>query len=71
MNNAQKKKHNAAQIAARNELSTLIVDFVAANEADSWKGGGDGRDVPLIEAELEVAHLKLERALDRLFPLED
>lgn len=42
------------------QLGTLIAEYAEAYVADSWKGGGDPESIPLIEAQLEVARLKLE-----------
>ena len=48
------------------QLHTLIAAYVEAQIADSWKGGGDPNDIPIIEAEAEVAKLKLERFIAKL-----
>jgi hypothetical protein len=48
------------------QLNALIDAHVQAQIADSWKGGGDPNDIPLIEAEAEVARLKLERFINKL-----
>lgn len=55
----------------RDELWNLIHDFAKAEVDDSWKGGGDPNDESLIEAELEVATLRLQRYIDKLFPAEE
>lgn len=52
------------------ELQKRINAFADAREADSWKGGGDPQDIPLIEARLQVATLELDehiRAMRRIF----
>jgi hypothetical protein len=41
------------------QLRALIQAYADAQEADSWKGGGDPEEMPLREKELELAQLKL------------
>ena len=48
------------------QLRVAILQHVNAQVAESWKGGGDPADVPLIEAEAQVAMLRLERLIDQL-----
>jgi hypothetical protein len=38
----------------------LIAAYTEASIQESWKGGGDPLDVPVLEAELALARLKLE-----------
>jgi len=48
------------------QLSELIKKHVDAQVADSWKGGGDPSDIPIIEAEAELARVKLIAFIERL-----
>lgn len=48
------------------QLEQLIKNYTEAVVADSWKGGGDPADIPLIEATLELERLKLERHIDKM-----
>lgn len=47
-------------------LEELIQQLADAQEADSWKGGGDPEYIPVIEAELELAKLKLRTHIDHM-----
>jgi len=40
-------------------LGALIQAYADAQEADSWKGGGDPSEVPVIEARLQLARAEL------------
>jgi hypothetical protein len=48
------------------QLRLLVAAYADASIADSWKGGGDPSDVPIIEKELELATLKLNRHIDMM-----
>lgn len=41
------------------QLSTLIQEYADAQEADSWKGGGDPDAIPVVEAQLQLARARL------------
>ena len=52
------------------ELTNLIQVFADASIAESWKGGGDPLDVPILELQLELSRvilnthiLKMQREL--------
>lgn len=47
-------------------LEELCQQLADAQEADSWKGGGDPDAIPVIEAELELAKLKLRTHIDSM-----
>lgn len=47
-------------------LEELCQQLADAQEADSWKGGGDPEAIPIIEAELELAKLKLRTHIDSM-----
>lgn len=47
-------------------LHELISELVAAEVADSWKGGGDPVDVPVVEAELALAKANLVNFIAKL-----
>ena len=51
--------------AQAKELRKSITLLVKAAIADSWKGGGDPSDIPLIETELECANLRVQSLLTR------
>lgn len=61
MRTKSKKQRDDWQI-----LPDLIAAYAAAVVADSWKGGGDPADYPVIEAELELAKAKLETHIAKL-----
>lgn len=48
------------------ELMELVKDYGECCRADEMKGGGDPYDVPLIEAQLELARIKLEVHVARM-----
>jgi hypothetical protein len=58
------KKSNISD--AWNTLEELCQGLADAQEADSWKGGGDPDAIPIIEAELELAKLKLRTHIDKM-----
>ena len=39
------------------QLKVAIQELVDAEVADSWKGGGDPADIPIIEAELKACRI--------------
>ena len=50
----------------KNQASSLkraIQSLVKAAIADSWKGAGDPADIPLLEAELACANLRVQSLL--------
>jgi hypothetical protein len=47
-------------------LSELTDEFAAAAIADSWKGGGDPLDGPVIEAELLKTKYALEAHISKI-----
>lgn len=47
-------------------LEELCQQLADAQEADSWKGGGDPEYIPVVEAELELAKLKLRTHIDTM-----
>ena len=47
-------------------LSDLVAEFARASVAESWKGGGDPFDVPVIETELALAATKLDLFIARI-----
>lgn len=61
--------------AQTKKLQRLIKNLVQAEIADSWKGGGDLADIPIIEAELLLAKSRLAQYLLQLQipkpPIED
>lgn len=48
------------------ELMQLVREYAEAETADSWKGGGDPVDIPLIEAQLELARVRLEAHVTKM-----
>ncbi len=46
-------------------LKKAITALCKAAIADSWKGGGDPSDIPLIETDLECANLRVQSLLTR------
>jgi hypothetical protein len=49
-----------------NTLRTLIGDFAQAAIAESWKGGGDPAEMPVFEAQLKLAEIKLDSHIKRM-----
>jgi len=49
-----------------NALRALINEYVEAEVADSWKGGGDPADAPVVEANLALALAKLNAHIERM-----
>jgi len=47
-------------------LEELCQRLADAQQEDSWKGGGDPDAIPIIEAELELAKLKLRTHIDKM-----
>lgn len=47
-------------------LMRFIQNYADAQEANSWKGGGDPADVPVIEAQLQLAKAQLEQFIEIL-----
>lgn len=58
-------QHSLSEAQAE-QLLALIAAHVQAQVADSWCGGGDPDDIPLIEAEAKVAQARLERFIAKL-----
>ena len=52
--------------ARRQRLRRVVRELVAAEIADSWKGGGDPVDIPYIEARVKVARRAFNIALKAL-----
>ena len=50
----------------RNKLVRRINKLIKAEIEDSWKGGGDPADIPIIEVEVKFARERLMHELDRL-----
>jgi hypothetical protein len=48
------------------KLVELIQELVKAEIQDSWKGGGDPLDVPIIEEELREAQENLSNYIEEL-----
>jgi hypothetical protein len=48
------------------QLMEMVGKHVQAQVADSWKGGGDPVDVPIIELEAKLAEAELVRFVTRL-----
>lgn len=48
------------------KLNGLIHKLIQAEVTDSWKGGGDPQDIPIIEAELKIARLQVKKYLQEL-----
>jgi hypothetical protein len=46
-------------------LRLCIAQHAAAQVADSWSGGGDPLDVPVLEAEAKAAAARLEAELKK------
>ncbi len=46
-------------------LRNSVAALVRANEADSWKGGGDPADIPAITATYKEARAEYTRAIER------
>lgn len=59
-------KRATGQRAQWAKLRIRIRDFTSAAIAESWKGGGDPADMPIIDKELELATLKLNLQLDKM-----
>lgn len=51
----------------RERLKNAIGEVVVAAIADSWKGGGDPADIPLIEKDLQNAMMTLQAVVDDIF----
>lgn len=47
-------------------LKAAIKNLVAAEVADSWKGGGDPADIPFIKADLRAARTRVETYVNKL-----
>jgi len=47
-------------------LEQLISAYAEATMQDSWKGGGDPADIPLLEKELELAQLRLTTHIEKM-----
>lgn len=62
---AATQQHADMRIVSIRHLYTLITELVVAEVEDSWKGGGDPKDIPAIEADLKIARLDLENYLQR------
>lgn len=48
------------------ELARLIQAYADAQEADSWKGGGDPADTLVIEAQLQLARVQLTAHVEKM-----
>lgn len=48
------------------ELRQLIASYAEAAIAESWKGGGDPEEIPILEMELAIAKQKIENHLKRM-----
>jgi hypothetical protein len=48
------------------ELRYRINEYAEAMVAESWKGGGDPADIPVVEAQLELSKAKLDAHLERM-----
>ena len=59
------EEHTPNQSAAEalRKVRAAVRGLVKAEVADSWKGGGDPEDIPLIEERLKHAKQKLDAAL--------
>lgn len=57
-------KHKRVDDARWDTLEELCQALADAQQADSWKGGGDPDAIPIIEAELELAKMKLRVHID-------
>lgn len=60
------QKAKKVELLKWSKLEELIGKYADAVVADSWKGGGDPQDIPLVEAQLLVAKLELERYIELL-----
>lgn len=61
--------HKTVDPGERNDwesLEELIQGLADAQEADSWKGGGDPDEIPVIEMQLNLAKLKLRTHIDKM-----
>lgn len=47
-------------------LRFLISEYVDAAVAESWKGGGDPADIPVLDAQLELAKAKLYGHIEKM-----
>jgi hypothetical protein len=47
-------------------LTELIQDYVDASIAESWKGGGDPVDIPVLEVQLQLALVKLNSHIETM-----
>lgn len=47
-------------------LRIMINTYVEHSIADSWKGGGDPHDVPVIEAQLKLIKAQLMTHIDKM-----
>lgn len=63
-------KHRAAQQPPEPNLwevlMALIQEYTEAAIQESWKGGGDPADIPILEAELELSRSKLNRHMEKM-----
>ena len=48
------------------QLEQLIKNYADAVVTESWKGGGDPADIPVIDAMLELERIKLQRHIDKM-----
>lgn len=60
----RKSKKKAPTVSRYDVLRSLIYQYAEAHEADSWKGGGDPADVPVIEANLALAYARMNRHIE-------
>jgi len=58
-------KENARQ-KAWHTLRELIAEYKEAAIGESWKGGGDPLDIPVLEAQLTLAEMKLHCHIEQM-----
>ena len=63
----KRRKVKDVRLALKSDLHNLIHEYTDHAIAESWKGGGDPADIPVLEAQLELARTKLERHIDKVF----
>lgn len=65
-----KKKAPAAPAVPKSVSFELLLDLikehVEVSIAESWKGGGDPDDMPVLEKELELSGLRLATHIERM-----
>jgi len=48
------------------QLRAAVNEYVDSAIAESWKGGGDPADIPVLEAQLQLSHARYTAVLDKI-----